>query len=198
MPLHPYTEALLSAVPIPKAAPRPQARHPDRRRAEPDQSAAGLPFPRPLPYAMPRCRTDADVARGRGRAISPPHALHDGGVKVPLVAVEWTASAAEGRGGLSSRPEGAWGRSAQRRASRMPSPSRLKAEHGDGDGDAGEQHQPPWRHQPGVERIGQHVAPGRGRRRMPTPRKPSDASITMATPRWVVARIGGATHCGRM
>ena len=24
---------------------------------------------------------------------------------------------------------------------------------------------------------------------MPTPRKPSDASMTMATPRWVVARI---------
>ena len=45
----------------------------------------------------------------------------------------------------------------------MPSPSRLNA--GQRDRRTGEQHQPPRRHQPRVQRIGQHVAPGRRRRR---------------------------------
>ena len=71
MPLHPYTEALLSAVPIPKASARRRKRVIlTGRRAEPDQSAVGLPFPCALPVrdaALPARR--AGAARGGARAL---------------------------------------------------------------------------------------------------------------------------------
>ncbi len=49
-PRHPYTVAMLSAVPVPDTRRRTRARaHPARgRRAQPDQPAAGLPVPHPL------------------------------------------------------------------------------------------------------------------------------------------------------
>ena len=50
-PIHPYTEALLGAIPIPDPEENrgaPASRH--RRRApEPDQPAPGLPLPHALP-----------------------------------------------------------------------------------------------------------------------------------------------------
>ena len=50
-PLHPYTQALLSAEPEPKVPEtgHQQAHHPDRRNPEPAGAAAGLPLPHPLP-----------------------------------------------------------------------------------------------------------------------------------------------------
>ena len=87
MPLHPYTEALLSAVPIPKSAAR------GRKRVilkgdvpSPINPPSGCHFHARCPYAMARCRTDVpalrEVREGHWAACH----LHDGGVKFPLAA----------------------------------------------------------------------------------------------------------------
>ncbi len=84
-PLHPYTEALLSAVPIPKA------RAKGRRRViltgdvpSPVNPPAGCHFHLRCPYAMPRCRSEAPALR----EVLPGHLaschLHDAGVRFPL------------------------------------------------------------------------------------------------------------------
>ena len=85
MPLHPYTEALLSAVPIPKSG----ARH--RRRVivkgdvpSPINPPPGCHFHTRCMYAMARCRVESPVLR----EVVPGHLaachLHDGGVRFPL------------------------------------------------------------------------------------------------------------------
>jgi peptide/nickel transport system ATP-binding protein/oligopeptide transport system ATP-binding protein len=85
MPLHPYTEALLSAVPIPKASAR------SRKRViltgdvpSPINPPSGCHFHARCPYAMPRCKTEAPALR----EVVPGHVaachLHDGGMKFPL------------------------------------------------------------------------------------------------------------------
>ena len=85
MPLHPYTEALLSAVPVPKARAR------GRRRViltgdvpSPINPPAGCHFHTRCPYAMSRCRSDVPDLR----EVRPAHwtacHLHDGGVRFPL------------------------------------------------------------------------------------------------------------------
>jgi oligopeptide/dipeptide ABC transporter ATP-binding protein len=87
MPLHPYSEALLSAVPIPKSSAR------GRRRViltgdvpSPINPPAGCHFHTRCPYAMARCRTEPPALR----EVTPGHLaachLHDSGVKVPLAA----------------------------------------------------------------------------------------------------------------
>jgi oligopeptide/dipeptide ABC transporter ATP-binding protein len=84
-PLHPYTEALLSAVPIPKAGAR------RRKRViltgdvpSPINPPSGCHFHTRCPYVMPRCRNDAPVLR----EVLPNHVvachLHDAGVRLPL------------------------------------------------------------------------------------------------------------------
>jgi oligopeptide/dipeptide ABC transporter ATP-binding protein len=85
MPLHPYTEALLSAVPIPKASARA------RKRViltgdvpSPINPPSGCHFHARCPYAMPRCKVEVPALR----EVVPGHVaachLHDGGVKFPL------------------------------------------------------------------------------------------------------------------
>ncbi len=84
-PLHPYTEALLSAVPIPKARAR------GRNRVilsgdvpSPINPPSGCHFHSRCPYAMARCRAEEPKLR----EILPGHwascHLHDGGATLPL------------------------------------------------------------------------------------------------------------------
>ena len=85
MPLHPYTEALLSAVPIPKASAR------TRKRViltgdvpSPINPPSGCHFHARCPYAMARCRHEVPALR----EVKPRHwaacHLHDRGVVFPL------------------------------------------------------------------------------------------------------------------
>ena len=70
-PLHPYTKALLSAIPIPD----PKRAKEVRRIAlsgdvpSPAHSPTGCPFVTRCPYAMPKCRESAPVLR----EVSPGH-----------------------------------------------------------------------------------------------------------------------------
>ena len=85
MPLHPYTEALLSAVPVPKARAR------GRKRViltgdvpSPINPPSGCHFHTRCPFAMSRCRHEAPTLR----EVQPSHwascHLHEGGVRFPL------------------------------------------------------------------------------------------------------------------
>jgi oligopeptide/dipeptide ABC transporter ATP-binding protein len=85
MPLHPYTEALLEAVPIPKARSR------RRKRViltgdvpSPINPPSGCHFHTRCLYAMTRCRHEVPALR----EVTPGHLaschLHDAGVRFPL------------------------------------------------------------------------------------------------------------------
>jgi len=85
MPLHPYTEALLSAVPIPKA------RAKGRRRVilkgdvpSPINPPPGCHFHARCAYAMTRCRSEVPVLREAKPGHWAACHLHDGGVRFPL------------------------------------------------------------------------------------------------------------------
>jgi peptide/nickel transport system ATP-binding protein/oligopeptide transport system ATP-binding protein len=92
MPLHPYTEALLSAVPIPKA------RAKGRKRViltgdvpSPINPPSGCHFHARCPYAMARCKVEAPALR----EVVPGHLaschLHDAGVRFPLAEAQSAA-----------------------------------------------------------------------------------------------------------
>jgi oligopeptide/dipeptide ABC transporter ATP-binding protein len=85
MPLHPYTEALLSAVPIPKSSARGRTRVILKGDVpSPINPPSGCHFHARCPYAMARCRQDVPVLR----EVTPGHwascHLHDGGMTFPL------------------------------------------------------------------------------------------------------------------
>jgi peptide/nickel transport system ATP-binding protein len=85
MPLHPYTEALLSAVPIPKYSARSRKRIILKGDVpSPINPPAGCHFHTRCLYAHSRCREEApalsEVVQGHFAACH----LHDGGVKFPL------------------------------------------------------------------------------------------------------------------
>ena len=93
-PLHPYSEALLSAVPIPKSSAR------GRKRViltgdvpSPINPPPGCHFHTRCPYAMPRCRIEAPALR----EVTPGHLaachLHEGAVRFPLAAASQSLSA---------------------------------------------------------------------------------------------------------
>ena len=84
-PLHPYTEALLSAVPIPKTGAKSRKRIILKGDVpSPIKPPSGCHFHTRCPYVHARCRAEAPVLR----EIEPGHVaachLHDGGVRLPL------------------------------------------------------------------------------------------------------------------
>jgi oligopeptide/dipeptide ABC transporter ATP-binding protein len=85
MPLHPYTEALLSAVPIPKASARRRLRVILKGDVpSPINPPAGCHFHTRCPYAHARCRVEAPPLR----EVVPQHwaacHLHEAGPTLPL------------------------------------------------------------------------------------------------------------------
>jgi oligopeptide/dipeptide ABC transporter ATP-binding protein len=85
MPLHPYTEALLSAVPIPKYGARARQRVILKGDVpSPINPPPGCHFHARCPYAMARCRHETPALR----EVQPGHwascHLHDDGVRFPL------------------------------------------------------------------------------------------------------------------
>jgi peptide/nickel transport system ATP-binding protein/oligopeptide transport system ATP-binding protein len=85
MPLHPYTEALLSAVPIPRAGARTRKRVILKGDVpSPINPPVGCHFHTRCGYATARCRAEAPTLR----EIVPGHwascHLHDGGMRFPL------------------------------------------------------------------------------------------------------------------
>ena len=92
MPLHPYSEALLSAVPIPKASARKRERVILKGDVpSPINPPAGCHFHTRCPYVHARCRAESPTLR----EIVPRHwascHLHDGGPLFPLAAPKGAA-----------------------------------------------------------------------------------------------------------
>ncbi len=92
MPLHPYSEALLSAVPIPKASARKRERVILKGDVpSPINPPTGCHFHTRCPYVHARCRAESPTLR----EITPGHwascHLHDAGPTFPLAAPKGTA-----------------------------------------------------------------------------------------------------------
>ena len=83
-PLHPYTEALLSAVPIPDPKIKRKKRILQGDVPSPVNPPPGCTFHTRCPYVMPRCKVEVPrlVEVGRGTLVS--CHLHEGGVQYPV------------------------------------------------------------------------------------------------------------------
>ena len=89
-PTHPYTQALLSAVPVPDPTLRGH-RRPDRargRRAEPGQPAVGLPVPHPVLEGAGDLRRPRSRCWSTGADSTHPSACHFAEVRDVVHAVE--------------------------------------------------------------------------------------------------------------
>jgi oligopeptide/dipeptide ABC transporter ATP-binding protein len=72
-PAHPYTQALLSAIPQPDPARRRQRIVLEGDVPSPEQPPAGCPFHPRCPQAMDRCRSEIPAERDLGSAAEPHH-----------------------------------------------------------------------------------------------------------------------------
>jgi oligopeptide/dipeptide ABC transporter ATP-binding protein len=85
MPLHPYTEALLSAVPIPSASARTRKRMILKGEVpSPINPPAGCHFHTRCPYATARCRSEIPALREVAAGHLVACHLHDRGITFPL------------------------------------------------------------------------------------------------------------------
>ena len=85
MPLHPYTEALLSAVPVAKSGAKVRNRIILKGDVpSPIKPPAGCHFHTRCPYAHSRCRAEAPPLREAATGHLVACHLHDGGPKLPL------------------------------------------------------------------------------------------------------------------
>ena len=116
-PRHPYTLALLSAIPVPDPTLQAQAHHPDRRRAQPGEPAGRLPLPPALLAARPLASRRSAPRASRRSSTLPAMARTAGGLPLPRASAARAAAGRRVRGRRQLAPS----RRARPRAGRCTS-----------------------------------------------------------------------------